>query len=222
MKHPGNLFVRLMPPRTVGGRPRHNPRQLRCPFPSCHRSFRNQSGLTNHIRSTYHQNSERPKAPTNANDLEAPNTLAIHVSDASSSQGNQDPTPQSTPPRFSPSFSPIRDEDAFSRIRSDTPKGDEPISKIFHPVINGLYSLACHDLTFFINYIIFQGILATNMATTCQKIHLLLLDILTLIQKIGHHTKIGWNSKPHSLFFPRQRCPRETSIPFSIFGPRLY
>ena len=80
---------------------------------------------------------------------------------------NQDATPPSTPltPQFLPTFSPaflldinqntfVNDMGSSESHASDkdgsiTHESNEPISKIFHPLISGLYySLACHDLTF--------------------------------------------------------------------------
>ena len=80
---------------------------------------------------------------------------------------NQDATPPSTPltPQFLPTFLPAFSLDinqntfvnymgsseshASDKDGSITHESNEPISKIFHPLISGLYySLACHDLTF--------------------------------------------------------------------------
>lgn len=103
----------------------------------------------------------RHSPPLNTN--EAENTLPIHRPNESSSQGNQDSTPPSSPimavSRSSPSFSheinqttldnnaessiQLPQEDgSFSQVQEllsdvSTSEGDEPISKVFHPVING-------------------------------------------------------------------------------------
>lgn len=151
-----------MSPRTVEERPRHNPHWLHCPFSTCRRSFRNQTGLTSHIRSSCHRNSghwqSEATLPQARRQHEAHNTsmLPIHRSDESSSQGNQlgDSTPfsPSTPlPRFSPAFSFEINQTPFnnntrpssqvqeSPHKISTPEADEPlaISKVFHPIING-------------------------------------------------------------------------------------
>jgi hypothetical protein len=155
-----------MSPRTVEERPSHNPHQLRCRFGSCHRSFKNQSGLTNHIRSCHSGQASLARRQRSPPTTEARNTLPIHGTDESSSQGN--PSTPLAVSRFSPSFpleidqitidnnagSSIRlphQDGSFSPVHTfhgspresspevSTPGGDEPISKVFHPVINGLY-----------------------------------------------------------------------------------
>jgi hypothetical protein len=142
-------------------RPKHNPHQLRCLFTGCQRWFRNQSGRTKHIRSCHSgqpesRHHDQHSSPTNAN--EAQNTLPIHRSDESSSQGNQlevstppGPSTPSTPlavSRFSPGpFSPVYTLHSSPRRESSpdasvsTPEGDEPILKVFHPLINGLFQI---------------------------------------------------------------------------------
>lgn len=142
--------------RTVGERPRHNPRQLCCRFASCHRWFRNQSGLTKHIRSCH-----SGQAPSRRQCSPPANALPIHRDDESSSRGNRDSAPPSTPlagsqfsdndlgsstgirqPHQDGSFSPAHTFHGSPRESSPevvTPEGDEPISKVFHPVINGSY-----------------------------------------------------------------------------------
>ena len=155
-----------MPLRTLGERPRHNPYQLPCPFASCRhrrRWFRNQSGLTKHLRSCHSgQATSRRRqlsSPANSDSDEARNT-PIHERDESSSQ-NSTPPPTRTSPlavsRSSPPFSPKINQATFDactgsfspvptlRVRGSsqessraTPEGDEPILKVFHPVINGL------------------------------------------------------------------------------------
>lgn len=146
-------------------RPQHNPHQLRCPRCRC-RFFRNQSGLTKHIRSCHFGQPEvLPRHPLS-------NALPIHRSDDSSSQGST-PRHPSTPSaitvsRVSPSLSldqttfdnnagsfiqPPHQDGFISPVYSvqgslresspvTTPESNEPtqISKVFHPIINGLYT----------------------------------------------------------------------------------
>jgi uncharacterized C2H2 Zn-finger protein len=150
-------------PLRADERPRHNPHQLRCP--GCHRFFRNQSGLTKHVRSC-HSGQVLPRhqrhSPSNAS--EVPNALPIHRSDESSSQGNQDSTPRhpsTVSQDRSPSGSSIQlphQDGSFSPVYSvhgserSTPEINEPIqiSKVFHPIINGLY-MSCPSLPVFLN-----------------------------------------------------------------------
>ena len=94
--------------RTVGERPRHNPYQLCCSFANCHRWFRNQSRLTNHLRSGHPRQVALPQAqyqcsPPSANADEAQNTHPIHQYNESSSQGDQ----YSTPPLARSQFHPL-------------------------------------------------------------------------------------------------------------------
>jgi hypothetical protein len=152
-------------------RPTHNPNRLPCPIASCRRRFRNQSGLTNHIRVNHPDDSDSgldsdsdgrpedtlpqrlPSPPT-----EAQNALQIQVSDEPFNQRTPDSTPPFSPlavPQPSPgpsgSFSLGIDQtpQAFDNVRSSsprekspeapTPEGVEPILKVYHPVINGMY-----------------------------------------------------------------------------------
>lgn len=144
--------------RTVGERPKHNPYQLHCLVPSCRRSFRNQSGLTKHLRSCH---SGQATLPQRQHSLPT-NTLPIYRDNDSSSQGNQDSTPPSTPlagsrsspspsleinqpiqlPHQDESSSPVHTSHGSPRESSPgvlTPEGDGVISKVFHPLINGSY-----------------------------------------------------------------------------------
>ena len=158
----------------------HNANRLPCPIASCRRRFRNQSGLTNHIRVYHHpDNSDSgsdldsdgqpeaampqrlPSPPT-----EAQNSLQIlQVSDKLFNQETPDSTPPSTPlavPQPSPgpsgSFSLDIDQTPFDNVRSSspreispeapTPEGVEPISKVYHPVINGMYYISW-DFSFY-------------------------------------------------------------------------
>jgi hypothetical protein len=160
-------------------RPRHNPHQLRCLFPSCHRFFRNQSGLTKHVRSCHSgQVLPRHQRRSPSNEGQVPIALPIHRSDESSSQGNPDSTPRhpSIPlavlsrdrspsgpgssiqlPHQDGSFSPVYSVHGSPREASpagerSTPESNEPIqiSKVFHPIINGLYN-SCPSLPVFLN-----------------------------------------------------------------------
>ena len=149
--------------RTVGERPRHNPYQLCCSFANCRRWFRNQSGLTNHLCSGHPRQVALPQAqyqcsPPSANADEAQNTRPIHRYNESSSQGDQYSTPPLARSQFSPplpdfggnagssiqlqhqdgSSPPVHSpQESLSEL--PIPKGDEPIMKVFHPIINGLY-----------------------------------------------------------------------------------
>ena len=145
---------------SLSERPTHNPHRLPCPIENCCRRFRNQSGLTNHIR-TSHPDSQQPQrpedsdseskhrhsSPINLNANEAENTLPVHRPDETSSQGNQDITPP--PSQFLPEINqPTFDSSTGSSLHGSPreaspasgPEGDapnQPILKIFHPVING-------------------------------------------------------------------------------------
>lgn len=149
----------LRTPAAVGKRPRHNPQQLRCLF-GCRRWFRNQSGLTKHTRIFHPQAEEtlpgplrqrQRSPPINAND--ARNLLPIHTSDEFSSEGNRDSTPPCIPlaeitfDNAAGPGSPIHQDRLFSPVHthassrelSPDSEHNELISKVFHPVINGLY-----------------------------------------------------------------------------------
>ena len=159
----------------VGEHPRHNPYQLHCPFASCRRWFRNQSGLTKHIRS-WHPGWHSQAGQATSLRLESPSfqvraTLNADDHELRNDQGNLGFTPPSTPlagPPAPPSLSeinhtfdnitnspstgsaiqlPLQDQlfsPAHGSLRESspesTPGGDEPISKILHPVINGSYT----------------------------------------------------------------------------------
>ena len=128
--------------RTVGERPRHNPHQLRCSFASCHRWFRNQSGLTKHLRSC-HSGSRQATLPRYQHSLPvAQTTLPIHRYNEPSSQRDQDLTPPSTPlagSQFSPSqaFPPEINQTPFdngagSPIQLPHQDGSFPPVRTFH------------------------------------------------------------------------------------------
>ena len=155
-----------MPLRTVGKRPGHNPYQLPCPLASCHHHrwwFRNQSGLIKHLRSCHSGQATSRQCqlsyPANSDLDEAWNT-PIHKCDESSSQNSTLLPTWTSPlavswssPPFSPeinqatfnahvgSFSPVptlRVCGSSQESSQATPKSDEPILKVFHPVINSL------------------------------------------------------------------------------------
>ena len=155
-----------MPRKTVGERPRHNPYQLQCPFASCPRRFRNQSGLTKHLRA-YHPEQPGPASgatrrqcspPVNANLNDAQDMLPIDEPTLPSSplagsrfsvkvdqvisDNNARSSPGIQPPHENRSVSPVHTPHGSSRELSPevpNPEGNEPISKILHPVINGFY-----------------------------------------------------------------------------------
>jgi hypothetical protein len=161
----------------VGERPRHNPYQLHCPFASCRRWFRNQSGLTKHIRS-WHWHSQAGQATSPRRQYSESPSFQVRANldaddhELRNDQGNLGFTPPSTPlarPPAPPSLSEIN-QTTFDNITNlpstgsairlpsqdrlfspahgslresspeSTPEGDEPISKILHPVINGSYT----------------------------------------------------------------------------------
>lgn len=142
--------------RTVGERPRHNPRQLPCHFASCRRWFRNQSGLTKHIRSFHHDSGQAPSRlqrspPANANEAQNSLRLPIH---RSSSQGNRDPASLSTPSAGSradaaesspASALPPENNDVGASIQ--LPHHDGLFPPVLHPLINGLYFLISEFLS---------------------------------------------------------------------------
>jgi hypothetical protein len=154
-----------MSPGIANERPRHNPYQLHCPFARCRRWFRNQSGLTKHLRAHHSGQatlSQRSRRSPPANADEAQNLLP-------NDRGSQDFTPPLAGPP-SPSFSQELNQTTFdtpsagsfiqlppqdgsfsladtfhdspreSSPKVSTPEGDEPILKMFHPIINGFYT----------------------------------------------------------------------------------
>ena len=120
-------------------RPKHNPHHLRCPFASCRQWFRNQSGLTKHIRSARHRDSGPPEAPQTRRSLPPQSSPSPSVDinqledtfDKNSILSIQ-PSHQEGPLSQARELSPAIE-------RSSTPEGDELISKIFHLIIIGLY-----------------------------------------------------------------------------------
>ena len=183
-QHPGNgrtkflikVRMSLRIAGEVGERPRHNPYQLRCPFASCRRWFRNQSGLTKHIRSWHwHSQAGQATSPRRQRSPSFQVRANLNADELRNNQGNLGFTPPSTPLAGPPSpsvseinqtifdnttssapsagssirlppqdglFSPVHNSHGSLRESSPeaTPEGDEPISKIFHPIINGSYT----------------------------------------------------------------------------------
>lgn len=158
-----------MSPRTVRNRPKHNPNQLRCRFASCLRWFRNQSGLTKHVRichpgrATSPRRQHSPQAPSqsptvfpihrsNSTSLSTPPAGSIQLQDQSSprapsptifSRHRSNSTSPSTPLAGSiqlqhQSSPPAYNLHGTPRESSPSPEGDEPILKVFHPIINGM------------------------------------------------------------------------------------
>ena len=145
-QHPGNgrtkflikVRMSLRIAGEVGEHPRHNPYQLRCPFASCCRWFRNQSGLTKHIRS-WHWRSQagQPTLSRRQRSLSFQVCTNLNADELQNSQGNLCFTPPSTllagPP--SPSVSEIN-QTIFDNTTSSPSAG----SSIQLPPQDGLFS----------------------------------------------------------------------------------
>ena len=190
-----------MSPKTVGERPRHNPQQLCCPFSSCHQSFGNQSGLTNHICSACHQNSAwgpgaGPKHTHNTQTRRVLKSRKLRCHPSIYSTGTSIFAHFFTcfftwyqSKYFCQRHGIIRVPCQWWRWINYSWKQWANIEDLSSTYKWFVLQPGMSWSHIFINYVIFQGTLAMNMATICQQIHLL-LDIPNLIQKTGHHTRI--------------------------------
>jgi hypothetical protein len=140
-----------MPCKERGQRPRHKPLRLSCSFPDCVRSFRNQGGLTKHIRSHHssHYRSRRRSPPSRSllAHPEVQHSPEIHANDGSEAltgSPNLPYSPAQIPNQYSPPLfsSPngLLPSDDIQRSPSRTTEPDPSLAEpSTHQLLNGLY-----------------------------------------------------------------------------------
>lgn len=143
-----------MPPhRGNRGRQRHNPTQLPCTFTGCSRLFKNVSGCTQHFRAHHHAqaatHSERRSPLLNRNSVPADAVGDILTTEGSSTRQPSPstfphfPEERGSPPLNSPVQSPIFHPSTPGYSPPPSPQHfpqpihPEPVSRVYHPLING-------------------------------------------------------------------------------------